>query len=189
MSGAASDRLGVSLIGAPARGPEAALLDIERVVPGPAIERRRFALSNDVYRIGRSPDAQLSLNDPRASIWHARIVWRCQAWWIEDLGSVTGTEVAGHRLRSGRRRLRSGDVVKLPGAWIAFSAPGTDPDEGLDPALRAQLDQLFEALPQAHSPAGPRPGRLAALREAYIELGVAAAVSLLLAASLALLWW
>ncbi|MEO0602551.1 MAG: FHA domain-containing protein [Myxococcota bacterium] len=54
----------------------------------------------DRHLVGRSPRADLVLDDRRVSGEHAVIVWQ-RGWWVRDLGSRNGTFVAGRRLEAG----------------------------------------------------------------------------------------
>jgi diguanylate cyclase (GGDEF)-like protein len=61
--------------------------------------------------VGRSSGAQVHVAEPSVSREHARIVYEDGAYHIEDLGSLTGTEVAGQRVT--RSRLHDGDLVQI----------------------------------------------------------------------------
>jgi predicted component of type VI protein secretion system len=53
--------------------------------------------------VGRSPDADLQIDDRRISSEHAVIVWNEGAWELKDLASRNGTVVNGHRVEPGTR--------------------------------------------------------------------------------------
>ncbi len=68
--------------------------------------------------LGASPDNDLVLKDGFVSGRHARLRWDGANWWLEDLGSKTGTLLNGERLVSFSAhkvapgsRLQLGDMV------------------------------------------------------------------------------
>ena len=70
--------------------------------------------------IGREPGAALRLNDESVSWRHASLRWTGQAWELQDLGSLNGTFVDGHRIATGARvllrmgcQLRFGEAEEL----------------------------------------------------------------------------
>jgi pSer/pThr/pTyr-binding forkhead associated (FHA) protein len=63
--------------------------------------------------VGRSDDNAVALRrDEFASAHHARLEALRDGVWLVDLGSTNGTHVNGARI-DGRRRLRTGDVVRV----------------------------------------------------------------------------
>lgn len=68
--------------------------------------------------LGRGRDAELRIPDDAVSRRHARVGWVGGSYAIEDLGSLTGTWVEGHRVR-GRSKLREGARVYL-GPHVSF---------------------------------------------------------------------
>ena len=58
-----------------------------------------FELSTSSVLLGRSADAQITLDDDGASRRHARILCAGDAYQIEDLGSTNGTHVDNERIR------------------------------------------------------------------------------------------
>src|SRR4051794_37624194 len=50
--------------------------------------------------IGRSPRAQLTIDDPFASRLHAEIWFDGESAWVSDLGSSNGTFLNGHRIHA-----------------------------------------------------------------------------------------
>jgi hypothetical protein len=65
--------------------------------------------------LGRNGDAGAFFSDSRTvSRRHAKVDFRGEAWWIEDLNSTNGTWVNGSRLDPGRPHLlKKGDTVAL----------------------------------------------------------------------------
>ncbi|PDV98108.1 VWA domain-containing protein [Candidatus Chloroploca asiatica] len=71
--------------------------------------------------IGRKPDADLVLNDSRASAEHARIRFLEHAFVIADLNSTNGMQINGKRTE--RVRLQDGDRIEIGGVSIIFKQP------------------------------------------------------------------
>jgi transcriptional regulator with AAA-type ATPase domain len=82
--------------------------------------------------IGRAPECDLVVQDPSVSRRHALLhVGDCVE--LEDLGSANGTELAGERLASGRRRkVRDAEAIFI-GSTALFIAPAESP-----PVARAE---------------------------------------------------
>ncbi|MHC4393322.1 MAG: FHA domain-containing protein, partial [Planctomycetota bacterium] len=73
--------------GEPAEGPDAACL------------------------IGRSPKAQVIIDDSSVSRKHCCLVRRGEALWVQDLGSANGTQVNNEEIE--RAQVRSGDSLMV----------------------------------------------------------------------------
>jgi len=105
--------------------------------------------------VGRAPDQALVLRSPTVSKQHARLLWRGDDLFVEDLGSCNGTRRDGQRLRQ-PTLLRDGDELVLGGAAVlrvtirqpAFGAPSSDlsDDPGLVPAPITSLDDQLPSL-------------------------------------------
>lgn len=65
-----------------------------------------------VTRLGRKPDNTIILNDASTSRHHARISYDNGTWWLEDLGSATGTLLNELPL-SRPASLTDGDVIGI----------------------------------------------------------------------------
>ena len=74
--------------------------------PGTAFE------INDSATLGRSPTADVRIDDPYASSAHARIFPRGQFMYIEDMGSTNGTYLNGRQLRK-PEQLKVADTVRI----------------------------------------------------------------------------
>jgi hypothetical protein len=66
----------------------------------------------DSATLGRSPTADVRIDDPYASSAHARIFPRGQFMYIEDMGSTNGTYLNGRQLRK-PEQLRVADMVRI----------------------------------------------------------------------------
>jgi hypothetical protein len=86
--------------------------------------------------LGRHRDCGYVVHDGAASRRHSRVFRDEGAWWVEDMGSANGTRHNGERIE-GRRRLSSGDAIRIGDAEIIFfasDATGPARGGGLDPA-------------------------------------------------------
>jgi hypothetical protein len=84
----------------------------------PRVVRPPMLVGDDRFLIGRSPRANLVLDDPTVSRRHAELSRAGPAWLIVDLGSTNGTLVNGWRVE--RARLREDDEVRLGSARLVF---------------------------------------------------------------------
>jgi hypothetical protein len=80
--------------------------------------RIRFIDEGQHLAIGRDPDVDCVLDDPRVSKRHARFRWDREGWRLDDLGSKNGTRVNG-RPAAGRP-LHHGDWLSLGGLIARF---------------------------------------------------------------------
>ncbi|MGH2992678.1 MAG: FHA domain-containing protein [Solirubrobacterales bacterium] len=70
-----------------------------------------FTIDADRTGIGRSPDAEVFLDDVTVSRNHALIVRRKDGLYIDDLGSLNGTYVNRRRIES--HKLDDGDEIQI----------------------------------------------------------------------------
>jgi hypothetical protein len=70
-----------------------------------------FTLSGERLAIGRSPDAEIFLDDVTVSRNHALLVRRRDGLYIDDLGSLNGTYVNRRRIES--HKLTNGDELQV----------------------------------------------------------------------------
>ena len=82
-------------------------------VPG-----RTYPIVGDDMIIGRSPNADVTIDHPTVSRQHARLKWINGRYRLFDLGSKNGTMVNGKRVQS--TMLRDGDKVQLGDVVLSF---------------------------------------------------------------------
>jgi pSer/pThr/pTyr-binding forkhead associated (FHA) protein len=70
-----------------------------------------FNVSGERMTIGRSPDAEIFLDDVTVSRNHALLVRRRDGLYIDDLGSLNGTYVNRRRIES--HKLQNGDELQV----------------------------------------------------------------------------
>ena len=70
-----------------------------------------FQVAGEQMRIGRSPDAEVFLDDVTVSRNHALLVRRRDGLFIDDLGSLNGTYVNRRRIES--HKLVDGDELQI----------------------------------------------------------------------------
>ena len=70
-----------------------------------------FALDKERMRVGRTPEAEVFLDDVTVSRNHAVLVRRREGLYIDDLGSLNGTYVNRRRIES--HRLEDGDEIQI----------------------------------------------------------------------------
>jgi FHA domain len=70
-----------------------------------------FPLEGERLTIGRSPDAEIFLDDVTVSRDHAVLVRRSGAWYLDDSGSLNGTYVNRRRIDS--HKLVDGDELQV----------------------------------------------------------------------------
>jgi len=82
-------------------------------------ERQEYLLADADRYIGRDPGNDIIVADDEVSAQHARISFREQGFWVEDLQSTNGTFVNGLRIE-GPIRLREEDLVKMGHTLLKF---------------------------------------------------------------------
>jgi hypothetical protein len=107
--------------------------------------RRTFALDAgpERVRIGRGAAAELRIAwDREASRMHAELEWLGDGWAVSDDGlSVNGTYVNGERLR-GRRRLMSGDGIRVGRTELVYRAVSEEGSPTFVPTLARPTVEL-----------------------------------------------
>ena len=80
-----------------------------------------FELKGDQMQIGRSPDAEVFLDDVTVSRNHALLVRRRDGLYVDDLGSLNGTYVNRRRIES--HKLANGDELQVGKYKLTYLEP------------------------------------------------------------------
>ena len=99
--------------------PDTTIPEAYLVVTGEGTQRQVHQLKIVPATIGRSPDSDVAINDPRVSRSHARIDFAGGRFVLEDLGSTNGTTLNGEPL-SAPAALTDGDAISLAGVRAEF---------------------------------------------------------------------
>ena len=92
--------------------------------------------------IGRSEPADIPINDRSLSRRHAKVEWRSDGVWIEDLGSTNGTTVQDKQIESAR--IQPGDVVSIGSVRVSLHMVAPEPDVRLGVELHDVLREAVE---------------------------------------------
>ena len=116
--------------------------------------------------VGRSPRAQLTIDDPFASRLHAEVWYDGECGWLSDLGSSNGTYLNGSRI-SGAVQIFPGDRVRIGETLLTLEAAETvtqtapqtvqPPDSRTSRDLAALLASVQQATGAAATPVAPPP--------------------------------
>jgi serine phosphatase RsbU (regulator of sigma subunit) len=93
-----------------------------RIIVTDSQGRRVVPIETTPFRIGRSSENTLQLNDPQVSRHHAEILQRDSAWSVRDCGSRLGTLVNNRRIEESP--LQPGDLVKIGQTELRIEAEG-----------------------------------------------------------------
>lgn len=78
-------------------------------------------ITKAVFSLGRTSENDIPLNHPTVSKRHAEVSYRDGAFWIEDLGSTSGTRVNGQDIE--RHKLAPNDRIKIAKFILVFVWP------------------------------------------------------------------
>jgi len=84
-----------------------------------------YSLVKPVINIGRNPDNQIVINDPRVSRQHAQLRAVNGKYFLFDLGSTAGTCLNNQRIH--QAILGPGDVISLAGIPLVYGQESPDP--------------------------------------------------------------
>ncbi len=82
---------------------------------------KAYVLGCESCVVGHGPDCDVRLRYTAVCARHAKVYKVGSAWFIEDLGSATGTKVNARAVSNGRRRLKDGDIIGLGGVIFVFN--------------------------------------------------------------------
>ena len=124
---------------------------------GVAKESQELLLDEPVINLGRDKTSQVALPLQAVSRNHARISRDGALFFVEDLGSVYGTQVNGQTLPKGEKRLlRDGDVIGIAQFDIAFErlpdVPKDLPRHETAMVARHMVKSAMRALGNAEGP-------------------------------------
>jgi pSer/pThr/pTyr-binding forkhead associated (FHA) protein len=84
---------------------------------------RTEVLGSEGAVLGRSRDADITLDDPNVSRNHAEVRPSGGSWTVRDLGSTNGVKVNGRRLDPARpQSLKPGDVLEIGTSRVTFDS-------------------------------------------------------------------
>ena len=86
-------------------------------------ENKVIELGEEEVVIGRTPECRICLPIENVSRRHARVIFRNEEYFVEDLGSTNGTHVNGIKIV--RCVLRNSDQINIGGAKILFTEEKT----------------------------------------------------------------
>jgi diguanylate cyclase (GGDEF)-like protein len=110
------------------------------VIAGPELGLRA-AITGSSFLVGRDPEADLPLTDPRVSFHHCRLEDRGDGWAVVDEGSTNGTRIDGKRIEL--HMLAPNDKVEVGDSVLRFEIQ--DPkDQAYDEMVQRliELDDL-----------------------------------------------
>jgi len=84
------------------------------IVVGPNLLPIEYPTTN----IGRNINNNIIINEPLVSRYHARIVYREEKFYLEDLGSTHGSKVNGEWIKI--QEIKNGDTISIASTPILF---------------------------------------------------------------------
>ncbi len=131
-------------------------------------------LDRDLVALGRSPENNIVVADPKVSRRHALIQREDDTYWIDDLESLNGTRVNDDRIAE-RHALEDGDVIHVGDARFVFQIvtetvepppPSTRPEDvsitgvlqSLDESAQPKIGQVTGVIRSLDEPARPSTG-------------------------------
>jgi len=77
-----------------------------------------YPLTGLIKQLGRDPESDLTIKDPKVSRLHARLEKSEPGWVIVDLKSKNGTLVNGERVKE--KLLKPGDIIQIGNAKFRY---------------------------------------------------------------------
>ena len=142
-------------------------------------ELDKFLLGQGTLVIGRSPDCDITIDNPAISRKHATIKFEADHYVLTDLGSSNGTFLNGERLTE-PTELKPGDVIGVakfelqfqdtPQSEVAKLMGGMQDMEATVMVDATKMAQSFHAGPEGAAPGASGPRKLVVLKgEANIK--------------------
>jgi len=97
-------------------------------------------LKQGVYSLGKAQDADIILNDPYASKYHAQLHVEHEAIFIEDLGSTNGTWLNANKVQ-GKTSLANGEAFTIGNLVIQASITGNHDTSVKNPGLTRAIEE------------------------------------------------
>ena len=117
-------------------------------------ERRTHTLSKGETLVGRSAQAQITLDEPLVSGTHFKILQRGSVWVLVDMKSENGTLVNGVRVTD--TPLEGGDQIQIAGLTFLFVTDGAVPEPGSVAIIQAtQTPPRESSAAPAEAPEAP----------------------------------
>jgi pSer/pThr/pTyr-binding forkhead associated (FHA) protein len=85
-------------------------------------EQREVVINEPEATLGRDESTQVPIDDPLASRRHCRILREKDAFWLEDMRSLNGTQVNGEPVT--RRQLANNDRISIGETVLTFMVEG-----------------------------------------------------------------
>lgn len=125
----------------------------ELVIRPPQGPERKITLGKLRVTVGRSPRADVMLEDPFASRVHAELRFEGEQCWVQDLGSANGTRLNEAVLDDQPALIGPGDLVRIGATRIEVLADRTG-DTGRSAAAATSLLKLVQKSGPPDEPAG-----------------------------------
>jgi putative peptide zinc metalloprotease protein len=87
------------------------------------VDQAVFGLGARCVTIGRNPDNDIALSDPRVSRYHARVWREPNGYRVEDLDSLNGTTINDTPVAGTTQQLDDQDVISVAGVRLRFEQP------------------------------------------------------------------
>jgi two-component system cell cycle response regulator len=98
---------------------------------------KRYTLQDPEVRIGRSPEAQITIAEASVSRFHARLFQTDQGMMLEDLFSANGTYINDTKVSAGPILLKDQDMIRLGAILIKFFS-----SENIDGFIQDKIYQM-----------------------------------------------
>jgi pSer/pThr/pTyr-binding forkhead associated (FHA) protein len=120
-------------------------------------QQQQQVYQQQIVRIGRADDNDVTMLDSRISRYHARLIVDYRGVQIDDLDSANGLRIGKELFHQQSRQLKAGDTVYFgpnddPSFSVNWSAPVKTPDPTkqlgtMDKLLRLHASPLFQEIP------------------------------------------